>query len=113
TEVAHPRDDQVAAFLVGIGQCQPARAPAFDGPELPERVEPRPQSRKGDAQVACGHHATMSPVRSAGRTGTRVSATPEAARMAATTAGVDETVGGSPTPFAPKGAPGSGSSITV
>ena len=38
---------------------------------------------------------------SSGRTGTRASATPDAARTAATIAGVDEIVGGSPTPFAP------------
>jgi amidase len=52
-------------------------------------------------------------VRSQGRTGTRVTSTPVAARMAATTAGVDEMVGGSPTPLAPNGAPGSGISMQV
>ena len=46
-----------------------------------------------------------------GRTGTRVSGRPVAARMAATTAAVDEIVGGSPTPLAPNGTPGSGCSI--
>ena len=46
-----------------------------------------------------------------GRTGTRVSASPVASRIAATTAAVDEMVGGSPTPLAPNGAPGSGSSM--
>ena len=50
------------------------------------------------------------PVMSLGRTGTRSSAAPVAARMAATTAGVDEIIGGSPTPFAPNGASGSGCS---
>ena len=50
---------------------------------------------------------------SRGRTGTRVHGAPVAARMAATIAGVDEIVGGSPTPFAPNGAPGSGSSISA
>jgi hypothetical protein len=34
-------------------------------------------------------------------------------RIAETTAGVEEIVGGSPTPFAPNGAPGSGCSISV
>ena len=38
---------------------------------------------------------------SSGLTGTRTSATPVAARTAATMAGVDEIVGGSPTPLAP------------
>ena len=41
------------------------------------------------------------PVRCSGRTGTRVSARPVAARIAATIAGVDEMVGGSPTPRMP------------
>jgi hypothetical protein len=38
---------------------------------------------------------------SSGRTGTRLSSRPVAARIAATIAGVLEIVGGSPTPFAP------------
>ena len=46
-----------------------------------------------------------------GRTGIRDSGLPVAARMAATTAGVEEMAGGSPTPFAPNGASGSGSSM--
>ncbi len=49
---------------------------------------------------------------SSGRTGTRTSARPVASRTALTTAGVDEIVGGSPTPFAPYGASGSPSSST-
>src|ERR1700730_14226644 len=53
-----------------------------------------------------GHGRAMS----AGSTGTRTQAAPLAARMAATTAGVEEMVGGSPIPLAPKGASGSGSS---
>ena len=40
-------------------------------------------------------------VRSCGRTGTRLTSRPVAARMAATIAGPDEIVGGSPTPFKP------------
>ena len=40
---------------------------------------------------------------SSGRTGTRVSGRPLAARSAATMAAVETTVGGSPTPFAPYG----------
>src|SRR5207245_8494255 len=45
---------------------------------------------------------------SSGRTGTRLSSRPVAARMAATIAGVLEIVGGSPAPFAPYGASGGG-----
>ena len=41
---------------------------------------------------------------SSGRTGTRVSAAPVAARRAETIAGVEEIVGGSPTPRSPYGA---------
>ncbi len=43
-----------------------------------------------------------------GRTGTRVSGRPVAARIAATMAGVEEIVGGSPAPRSPYGACGSG-----
>jgi ribosomal protection tetracycline resistance protein len=43
----------------------------------------------------------VSPTMSSGRTGTRVSSRPVAARSAETTAAVDTTVGGSPTPLAP------------
>ena len=49
---------------------------------------------------------------SSGRTGTRVSSRPVASRSAETTAAVETTVGGSPTPLTPYGAPGSGSSIS-
>jgi len=45
---------------------------------------------------------------SSGRTGTRVRSRPVASRRAATIAAVETTVGGSPTPFAPSGACGSG-----
>jgi ribosomal protection tetracycline resistance protein len=43
----------------------------------------------------------VSPTTSSGRTGTRVNSRPVAARSAATTAAVDTTVGGSPTPLTP------------
>ncbi len=46
-------------------------------------------------------HIAHSPTISSGRTGTRVSSLPVASRSAATTAAVDTTVGGSPTPFRP------------
>src|SRR6266702_6542071 len=51
-------------------------------------------------------------VRSCGRTGTRLMSRPVAARIAATIAGPDEIVGGSPTPFSPYGERGSPSSST-
>src|SRR5918995_632560 len=49
-------------------------------------------------------------MRSSGRTGTRVSALPVAARSAASTAAVEAIVGGSPTPLSPYGASGCASS---
>ena len=49
---------------------------------------------------------------SSGRTGTRSSDRPVAARRAETTAAVETTVGGSPTPLTPYGAPGSASSTS-
>ena len=52
----------------------------------------------------------LQPAMSCGRTGTRLMARPVAARMALAMAGVTEMHGGSPTPFAPSGAIGSGSS---
>ena len=48
-------------------------------------------------QVGVGHLRTMS----SGRTGTRVRKRPVASRIAASTAGPDDTVGGSPTPRRP------------
>ena len=48
-----------------------------------------------------GDQPRHSPTSSSGRTGTRVSARPLAARSAATTAGVEEIVGGSPIPRSP------------
>ena len=45
--------------------------------------------------------APHSPTMSSGRTGTRVSGAPVAERSAATIAGVEEIVGGSPTPRSP------------
>src|SRR3989337_2116855 len=52
-------------------------------------------------------------MRSSGRTGTRFSSRPVASRSAATTAAVETTAESSPTPLAPKGTPGSGSSMSV
>ena len=50
---------------------------------------------------------------SSGRTGTRLSSLPVAARIAATIAGVLDIVGGSPTPLAPYGASGCGCSMST
>ena len=51
--------------------------------------------------TAQSDRATVPNTMSSGRTGTRFSSRPVAARIAATIAGVLEIVGGSPTPFAP------------
>ena len=64
----------------------------------------------GDGDPAGEAHR---PTMSSGRTGTRVSSRPVASRSAETTAAVETTVGGSPTPFSPYGASGSGSSIST
>ena len=48
-----------------------------------------------------GDQALHKPIMSSGRSGTRVSGRPVAARTAATTAGVEEIVGGSPIPRSP------------
>ena len=50
---------------------------------------------------------------SSGRTGTRVSSRPVASRSAEATAAVAATDGGSPMPFTPYGASGSGTSIST
>ena len=60
------------------------------------------------ATIAQPDRATVPKTMSSGRTGTRFSSRPVAARIAATMAGVLEIVGGSPTPFAPYGASGCG-----
>ena len=53
-------------------------------------------ARDGDAAGEVGHSAMSS-----GRTGTRASSRPVASRSAETTAAVETTVGGSPTPLRP------------
>src|SRR5205823_4793527 len=103
-EVAHPRDEQVAARLVLVGERQAAHAPIAGVADRRQLGEPRAQAVGVDL-----HASAMSD----GRTGTRGSSRPVAARMAATTAAPEEIVGASPTPLAPNGAPrcSSGSSI--
>src|SRR2546428_6117609 len=54
-----------------------------------------------------------SPMRSSGRTGTRLSSRPVASRSAARMAAVETMVDGSPAPLAPYGTPGSGSSMST
>ena len=65
---------------------------------LPRRV--RALDRQLDRQLG-RRHRHQRPTMWSGRIGTRVSAAPVAARTAATTAGVEEMVGGSPTPRRP------------
>lgn len=78
---------------------------------------PHPAELLGIALVVAGvalhREARAQRQMSSGRTGTRVSSRPVAARSAETIAAVDTTVGGSPTPFTPYGASGSGSSIST
>ncbi len=57
-------------------------------------------ARNGDTPSEIAHNPTMS----SGRTGTRGSSRPVAARSADATAAVETTVGGSPTPLTPYGA---------
>src|SRR5207302_3534578 len=70
----------------------------------------------GSTRPGVGHRDkrddAQRPTMSSGRTGTLLSSRPVAARNAATTAAVETTVGGSPTPLTPYGASGSSSSIS-
>src|SRR5207245_10746468 len=59
-----------------------------------------------------GCQLAHNPTRSSGLTGARRSSRPVALRSAATTAAGTTTVDGSPTPLAPYGSPGSGSSTS-
>ena len=63
---------------------------------------------------AAGHRlsAYLLSATCSGLTGVRFRSKPVAWRMAATTAAVEDTVGGSPTPLAPKGPNELGSSMT-
>src|SRR6056297_1624938 len=89
-----------------------------------DRNTPNLEHAPGDLRHVSRSSVGVTPVdrghrqMSDGRTGTRFNArgTPafaKASRMAATIAGVEEMHGGSPTPLAPSGACGSGSSISV
>ena len=94
------------------GQAPPVRhcrgVRSGEGGDLAGQQAPRGHQAPGPAAGSATPPSW--PTTSPGLTGTRVSAAPVAARTAATTAGVEEMVGGSPMPLAPKGAPGSGSS---
>ncbi len=87
------------------------RAQRREGPLLPRRLGDPGRGLESepdllDERVAVqrtelgdGRHAR--PTMSSGRTGTRVSGRPQASRIAATIAGVDEIVGASAAPFSP------------
>ena len=78
-------------------------------PSSHSRVNAREDPRAGDHEVGRGVaagdgdqvRAAHRPTMLVGADGTRVSARPVAARSAATTAGVEEIVGGSPIPRRP------------
>ena len=76
-----------------------AREDAEHARALDHQVRLHVPSRDGDQSSAGA--APHSPTMSSGRTGTRVSGAPVAERRAATIAGVEEIVGGSPTPRSP------------
>ena len=79
------------SVLIRLVRFRPDRnqLDACAGPRLPRR-------RRGAVSLP-----SQRPTMSSGLTGTRVSSRPVAARSAATTAAVETTVGGSPTPFTP------------
>ena len=112
TEVAHPADHEIAPAPVVVGQGEARGTAAVDRADLRERVQPRLQARGARCRARRGVDGVIGRCRAVGPAR---ACTPRrlAARIAATIAGVDEIVGGSPTPLAPKGAPGSGSSINV
>jgi hypothetical protein len=111
-EVAHPAHDQLAAAGVVVGERQPAVAAVAGVAHRGQGLEVGQQPRTVDRDLV-DRDLAHAQIRSHGRTGTRVTSTPVAARIAAAIAAVDEIVGGSPTPLAPSGAPGSGCSMQV
>jgi MFS family permease len=95
--------------LAALGHLQyPSRS--FRGDPQWKGAAPATEIRSGSPR-ARGQSGTR-PATCSGRTGIRASSRPVAARIAATTAGVEEIVGGSPTPLRPYGASGSPSSST-
>ena len=113
-EVAHPADDEIATAAIVVGEREPRATAAVDRADLGERVEAGAQARERDRRRPSRSASPSLPspqpytMSRGSRAGTRAQAAPVAARIAATTAGVDEIVGGSPTPFAPNGRAGLG-----
>src|SRR5258708_14825555 len=101
------RDDREAGFEPEFGHdaAREAKSRGHGQPRTAPMGDRPGKTRQPD-------RATVPNTMSSGRTGTRLSSRPVAARIAATIAGVLEIVGGSPTPFAPYGASGCGCSIT-
>ncbi len=117
------RDVTTSGPLVHVVVCvdQAGNRNAVRQMELLLRGRWRPRAHLGDEPIAGEHPAVFQllpgarvhqpgpqqqgrhqvSTRSCGRTGTRVTGRPVAARIAATIAGPDEIVGGSPTPFSP------------
>ena len=114
--VDHPRHHRAPA---GLDPLAAVVAPdAGDAAAGHGDVALQPLAREDGEHAPAGHHQVGlrvaagdgeqvraivhdNPTMSSGRTGTRVSGRPVAARSAATTAGVEESVGGSPTPRSP------------
>ena len=80
---AGPRDEGLLARAIRSRRCIATRVPI--------------RSATDRLPLVGGDHNAMS----SGRTGTRASSRPVASRRAETTAAVETTVGGSPTPFSP------------
>ena len=49
-EVAHPRDDEVAAFLVGVGEREARDATGLERADLGQGVESGAQAREGQRE---------------------------------------------------------------
>src|SRR3984893_2707747 len=87
------------------------RDPEHHVGDVPVGVDRFGELARAGSELLPGHHLSHSrPTISSGRTGTRESSRPVASRNAATIAAVETTVGGSPTPFTPYRASGSGGS---
>ena len=59
SEVAHPRDHEVATVLVGVGEREPRDASGLERADLGQRVEARPQA--GEREREGRHGQIMSP----------------------------------------------------
>ena len=119
-EVAHPasrRGRGPARSSSVSAEAARSRRPSI-GADLGQRVEPGAQARQRDAErrrtvAVIGPSCRPDRAMSSGRHRHAGEGGRWRRGWRPTTAGVDEIVGGSPTPLAPNGAPGSGSSISV